>query len=119
MTKHLLNEYGGKKHVLHEALKQSKKHFSSPKRLTDFMVEAGLFDKARSLIQPLIGRDQEGCFWFTSTLQKLIVKHFEIEIAIDKAPIMSWPSVWSPTFKVKLAHKIENHVVTGQQCNGC
>lgn len=109
ITTDLLNSSKSKKPE--KAIKKFKKHFSSSSDISTWFVDheySSIYDSDNfHLINEYIGHENENKFWLT--IKKLIIKYFQIDIELQKSPIINWPSssLWTQTFKQSLLKKIK------------
>eukprot|EP01084_Bolivina_argentea_P045871 84429_1 len=91
-----------------KAIKKFKKFFSAGSDISTFLVQhdkALIYDSEKFDLKEYIGHENESVFW--RTIQKLIIKYFQICIEIQKSPILNWPSVWSQTFRQAISRKLK------------
>eukprot|EP01083_Nonionella_stella_P180387 643133_1 len=98
-----------KKHKKPEkAIKKFKKSFEKSSDIPTWLIQrehALIYDSEKFDLKEYIGRDHEPHFWLT--IHKLIIKYFQMDIELEKSPILHWPLVWSQTFKQALSRKVK------------
>lgn len=93
------------------ALKRLRRHFATGSDVVSFLDDHGFTaiydpDEPHFNLRQFIGSEQGAFFWITA--RKLIAKFLEIEIEVEKSPIIQWPSPWTQSSKAALRRKLED-----------